>query len=274
MNSEHDNALPCFDSPPVVETVLSAQFERLAAFQIVHLGLFWQRVRNRFPRTQSHPELAAAFERQESTFQPPQIKFETVESLTPNRLWLLDESGSEMIQVQSDRFIKNWRKAAVSGTYPRYEHVIRPAFNSDFAEFKAFVAEENLGAVQVNQCEVTYVNHIVAGEGWERWDQVESVFSFWPTNGQDAFPGRTEDLACHLRFPVTGDDGAWLGRLHVDIHPAYRGTDGCPMYVMTLTARGRSGGDVEFFDVGRQWIVRAFASLTTPKMHEIWRRSQ
>jgi hypothetical protein len=34
---EHD--LPDFDNPPVVETVLSAQFERLTAFRTVHLGL-------------------------------------------------------------------------------------------------------------------------------------------------------------------------------------------------------------------------------------------
>lgn len=274
MNSEHNNALPCFDNPPVVETVLSAQFERLALFQIVHLGLFWQRVRDRFPRTQSHSELAATFERHESTFQPPQIKFEAVDSLAPNRVWLLDEAGSEMIQVQSDRFIKNWRKADVNGTYPRYEPVIRPAFDLDFESFRNFVAEEDLGTVLVNQCEVTYVNHIVAGDGWDRWDQVEEVFSFWPPFSQDAFPGRTEDLNCHLRFPITENDGRWIGRLHVDIHPAYRGSDGRPMYVLTLTARGISGDGVDFFDIGRQWIVRAFARLTTQKMHEIWRKSK
>ena len=31
----------------------------------------------------------------------------------------------------------------------------------------SFLAEEKLGVIKVNQCEVTYVNHIVSGEGWQ-----------------------------------------------------------------------------------------------------------
>ncbi|MGH7048593.1 MAG: hypothetical protein ACREE2_19635, partial [Stellaceae bacterium] len=53
---EHD--LADFDNRPVVETVLSAQFERLAAMRSVHFGLFWQRVKDEFPNTEEHPALS------------------------------------------------------------------------------------------------------------------------------------------------------------------------------------------------------------------------
>jgi hypothetical protein len=45
-------ALADFDNPPVVEMVLSSQFERLTAMQLVHFGLFWRKVQNRFPKTE------------------------------------------------------------------------------------------------------------------------------------------------------------------------------------------------------------------------------
>jgi len=52
-----------FEDPPVVETVLSLQFERLTAIQTVHLGLFWHRVKRRFPKTEERPALPQAIER-------------------------------------------------------------------------------------------------------------------------------------------------------------------------------------------------------------------
>jgi hypothetical protein len=53
---------PDFHNPPVVETVLSAQFETLEAMNAVHFGLSAQRVRGQFPQTQEHPALDPVIE--------------------------------------------------------------------------------------------------------------------------------------------------------------------------------------------------------------------
>jgi hypothetical protein len=50
-----------------------------------------------------------------------------------------------------------------------------------------------------------------------------------------------------------------------------------PMFVLTLTARGRPIGEgiegaLAMLDIGREWIVRGFASVTTRTMHDVWRR--
>jgi hypothetical protein len=42
--------------------------------------------------------------------------------------------------------------------------------------------------------------------------------------------------------------------------------------VMNLTARGQYDVDLDFFDIGRQWIVKSFEELTTETMHRIWRK--
>ena len=129
------------------------------------------------------------------------MQFETIETPALPRLWLLNEESTELIQVQNDRFIKNWRKVGEKDQYPHYEPVIKPAFQRDFAEFQSFLNEENLGAIKVNQCEVTYVNHIVSGEGWQTLGEIHRIFTFWnqPTA---PLPGNAEDFG--MRFCECG----------------------------------------------------------------------
>jgi uncharacterized protein (TIGR04255 family) len=260
-----------FDNPPVVETVLSLQFEELSKLGVAHLGLFWRRVKDRFPKTEARPALAPIIERSSESIARGRIQFEIPETLEVPRLLLLNGAGSEMIQVQRDRFIKNWRKAGPEDQYPHYEPVIKPAFERDFEEFQSFLAEEQLGAVKVNQCEVTYVNHIVSGEGWQKLGDVDQIFTFWSRQATPV-PGRPEDFVIHIRFPITDEQEQPIGRLHVDVQPALRASDNRPMYVMNLTARGQYGPGFEFFDIGRKWIVKSFEQLTTEHMHRIWRK--
>jgi uncharacterized protein (TIGR04255 family) len=268
---EHD--LPDFDNPPVVETVLSAQFERLTALRSVHLGLFWQRVRREFPNVEEHPALAPILEQAgEPVPQTVQLRFQPQEGLPSPRLWLLNQGGSELMQIQNDRFVKNWRKSEANAEYPHYTPVIKPAFERDFTEFQTFVADEKLGEIKVSQCEVTYVNHIISGDGWSKRDEIEKIFTFCKLPFAESYPGRPEGLAYLARFPILGPNNEWIGRLHVEVLPAISISDNKPMYALNLTARGMYGSGIEFFDIGRRWIVKSFENLTTEHMHQIWRK--
>lgn len=263
-------ACPNFENPPVIETVLSVQFEALQTFSTIHFGLFWDKVRNRFPETKDHPALPPTIEKQQDSALMARMRFEAVDSLTPQRLWFVDQQNTEMVQLQSDRFIKNWRRTD-GNEYPRYAATIKPAFERDYAEFKQFITEQGLGEIRINQCEVTYVNHIVAGDGWDDLGEVEKIFSIWKSSEKDQFPGRSEDYAWRSRYPIFDSKNEWVGRLHVDIQPALRVTDNKPMYVMTLTARGMCGSGIDFFDIGHEAIVKSFKNLTTPNMWKIWK---
>jgi uncharacterized protein (TIGR04255 family) len=268
----HDSELlPEFDDPPVVETVLSAQFEPLPTVQTAHLGLLWGEYQTTFPRLGEHPALEPVIEQfPERPAGRMGLRLQTFENPPIPRLSFANEQGNEMIQVQNDRFIKNWRKEGDEEQYPRYEKTIRPHFGRDFDVFLAFLQKNRLGTPRVNQCEVTYVNHIVTGKGWDQYGDIEKIFSFWrPPTGTP--PGPPEDLRLHSRFVIPGDAGRPIGRLHVDLQPAIRIMDNLPMYVLHLTARGQIGDGLAFFDVGREWIVRAFKKLTTEPMHTIWR---
>lgn len=262
--------LPNFENPPVIETVLSVQFEPLTAIRTAHLGLLWEKFRESFPKTEERPALDAVVERfGEIRRARLGLQLETYETPPVPRLWFMNAQGNEMIQVQTDRFIKNWRQEGEGEKYPHYEKV-KESFERDFAIFQEFLANNNLGAPHVNQCEVTYVNHIVSGEGWESFGDLEKIFTLWKSPGT-AIPGGTEDLRFHARFVIPDARGNPVGRLHVDVQPALRTSDNKPEYVFQLTARGQVGESLNFLDLGREWIVRSFKALTTPHMHEVWR---
>jgi uncharacterized protein (TIGR04255 family) len=266
--------LPDFDKPPIVETVLSVQFDPLPLLKTAHLGLLWDEYRSTFPRSEDRPPLEPIMEQfPESAPSRIGLKFQAIENFPVPRIWFTNAQGTEMIQVQNDRFIKNWRKEGEGDQYPHYDETIRPNFDRDYAIFRAFLDKNRLGTAHVNQCEVTYVNHILAGQGWERYADVEKIFTFW--RSPDLVPpGPVEDLRVHARFIIPGKDGQPIGRLHVDAQPAVRPSDNLPMYVLHLTARGQTGEGVDFFDIGREWIVTTFKRLTTSSMHKIWRMKE
>src|SRR5271155_5943414 len=103
--------LPDFENPPVVETVLSVQFEPLRGINTAYLGLLWKEFSAGFPRAEDQPLLPRSVE--EFPEGPPArlgLQLQAFEKPPPLRMWFVSERGNEMIQVQADRFIKNWRK--------------------------------------------------------------------------------------------------------------------------------------------------------------------
>lgn len=271
MNTVRPDDLPDFENPPVIETVLSAQFQPLAQMRVVHFGQFWNLIRDRYPATEERPALDPVVERFSEPARPRWGgRLSLLESPPLPRVWFVHSSQNELLQLQPDRFIKNWRKTGDGDAYPRYEN-IRARFDDDFRKFQEFAASEKLGVVEVNQCEVTYVNHIVAGEGWTNHGDIGKVLTVWK-HSAGTFPGGAEDVAFHARFPIHGHAGGPVGRLHVEVQAAFRDADAKPMFVVSLTARGMLGDATTFFDLGREWIVRSFAEMTTPEMHRVWRR--
>lgn len=269
--------LPDFERPPLAEVALSVQFEPLEQLRTPQIGLLWNEFRQRFPKTEEHAPLDSEFERfgiPRVTL--PQVRMQMLETLPVPRVWFLNDVGTELIQVQQDRFVHNWRKVGEGDAYPRYER-LRQTFQTELSAFQTLVAREECGALVPNQCEVTYVNHIVAGEGWTTHSQLSQVLTVFQTNYSDDRLGEPEDARLAMRYVLRDDDQKPIGRLHAAVQPVFRREDHQPMFVLTLTARFRPSGErIEdvlcYLDRGREVIVRAFASMTTPQMHQVWGR--
>jgi uncharacterized protein (TIGR04255 family) len=261
---------PSFKRPPVVETALGVQFMPLAKWSIPYYGLYWDKMRRQFPKTEIQPPLASA-----SEIAPGGVRVQVMDA-PEVRCWYLAENGSELVQVQDNRFVVNWRQTSDAHVYPRYIQAVRPLFEAQWKSFKAFLASENLSSPTVVNCEITYVNHIIKGEGWQTaadWDEVFSVCG--NIGGGDKFLPAPEARQFAFNYPMPDA----MGTLDVVAVRAIRQRDGKDVVQFSLSAKGHprdSNEDsiLDWFDRGHEWVVKGFTELTTPKMHELWGRSQ
>lgn len=272
-----DARRPDFADPPVVEVVLSVQFEPLSRLGVSQLGaLWWSTFRTEFPRTEDKGPLPTVFESFDAPKQQP-LSVEVISEPPPPRCWYVNGSGTELVQVQRDRFVFNWRGGSFGEPYPRYEEVLSK-FKKYFSQFEKYAEGNEIGAIVPNQCEVTYVNHILPSKGWNRLGQFEKIFSFWSGRYSDQFLNEPEDIQFRIRYRIPNDKGVPIGRLHVSAEPRIKREDGSKLVRLTLTARGapherdQSGVEV-FFNLAREQIVRGFASITAEQMHRTWGRN-
>ena len=256
MNKESD--YPIYENPPVAETVFSVQFEGLPA-QSVLLAQYWPRVKNAFPKIGVAQPLPTVFEPEFLTpnFQPLTISFEQ-----DNRVVL--DGGSYLLQVQSNRFLLNWRKNSTTQDYPGFE-INFPKFKNELERFRSFVAEEEIGDIaKFNQLELTYVN----------------IFDVPRDNGSASFSGIFKDHCPRLmenRYLDEPEIMNWnssykmsngAGRLHISSNAGFViANDGARLQMrVELTARGNSKDDGvsafdEWFGIAHSHVVKGFADV-------------
>jgi len=269
-----ERILSLFSEPPVVETVLGVQFVPLKGFGLQHFGLFWSKVREEYPKLVSQPSLPRVIESFEEKFVPkPEITVSLSEKLPGLRGWYLNEPETRLIQIQNDRFLYNWKKVKGNETYPQFD-TIQPEFKANWEKFCKFLTDEDIDHPELTQCEVTYVNHIDIGKGWNSFGEFDKVFAPWSGKFSGPFLPTPEKMTFNTTFVIPNKKG----RLHISAMPAIRRNDGKEIIKVELTARGRPTNSnlsavLEWFQVGHEWIVQGFTDLTTDHMHKIWRRT-
>jgi len=257
------DSLPSYGKPPVNEVVCGVRFAPSDKLHIPHIGLLWERFgRTGYPSVQHVSPLAT---------NTGQLLVDPATGAPTPRVWFINEADDELIQFQSDGYYFNWRQRGQA--YPRYEHVIE-SFERVASTIESFFAEHKLGTIDATQYELTYVNHIIKGEGWDSTDDIPNVFSSmnWvQTEGR--FLPRPESVSWQVVFPLPRDNG----RLIASLNQRARANDQKPVLVFELKVLGIGSTPEEdsvrsWFDNAHEWIVRGFTDLTTPAMHELWER--
>ncbi len=270
-------AFPDFENPPVIEVVLGVQFVPIMEIGTPQVGLIWERFRPRFPKTQDQAPLPPVFEVFDVRPRPSRpFRIDLTDKLPVPRCWFLNEAGSELVQVQRDRLIHNWRRVNQAGEYPRY-HRIKQTFEEDIRTVVSFLEENRIGSIEPNQWEVTYVNHVPVGELLDDLGSLEQVVTVWQSNYSGSFLPRPENVEFTARYIIRDEAGKPIGRLHVIAQPIYRITDDKLIVVLTLTGRGTPKEPtvesvLQALDIGHEWVVRGFANITTTNAHGAWRR--
>lgn len=267
MASRPDN-LPDYKQPPIREVVVGVQFSRLPITG-AHVGLFWSTLRDELSEAVEQPFLEPNLE----SFGPLRaapLKFEINFAVAPSRHWLASADKSELIQLQVDRFIYNWRKTDKQA-YPRFEK-IQARFFHFYDKWIKFLADMKQ-TPSLTQWEVAYINSIdLDGEDADPG----KILSFLGNQLDKAMTGPVEAGQIETQRVLVKNDAPWA-RFYISAKTGIR-IDQKPHLVLELTVRGPATATRGEFDLAecqldaRQIIVAAFNELTTPEMHKRWEK--
>ena len=273
MGLEKQNALPSFRKPPLVEVTCGITFEPFESYRSPHAGLLWHRLRDQFPGVEQATPLSPV-------------------QLDPNgmplpRFWFISEDDSRLVQLQNNRLHYNWRMRPDGGPYPRYESMIE-VFESIQDTFCDFVSEMQWKEPEVTGSELTYINHIPRGEGWDTRSDIYELFSgiSWRSNTESPLEGpevlinalleNPEGLMWNANFHLPESQGQFA----VKVVPAKRRIDGLPILTFELAVKGNGSdrsrqGLRDWFDQAHEWIVYGFVNFTSGSVQEtVWERER
>lgn len=266
-SSKRPDDLPDFNCPPLNEVTLGVQFAQPKGYQQIYAGEVWNLYRKDYPLVEEQAPLEPVFETFGLSAPSGQIKFVT--GASHDRFWFLRSEGDELIQFQNDRLLHNWRKVGDrSNPYPRFEYMIAK-YKNELEQLQTYMARLASDALAINQCEVSYINHIIVENDDElkasRWFR---FISFGDTE--------VDDFKAGFREIVRDDAGKPQGRL-IGEAVSGRNQSGQRVFVFTLTVRGapkepKIESALEFLSRGRELIVKRFAELTSEYAHAKWER--
>lgn len=260
------NSLPAYKKPPVIEVVCGIAFKKIEQFKAPHLGLFWQKIRADYPTCQHAPPLG---------FPPDPSELAADFELPLPRIWFINEKMNGLIQLQNNRFFYNWRKMRAEEPYPHYRSVIKE-FKTNLIIFQKFLEEEKLEPFKPADCELTYINHIFKGEGWETISDINGVLPdiSWRSKNTRFLP-EPLNIGWMASFALPEDKG----QLHVKLDQVAHSIDRRPILRLEVSAKGL-GSDKsqkaiwDWFEIAHKWIVCGFTDLTSLRIQQtFWERS-
>jgi uncharacterized protein (TIGR04255 family) len=261
--------LPDFRKPPLNEVVIGVQFATPRGYSQIYAGGVWNLFRENFPTVEEQPPLPPAFE----VFgrpQPVQFSLGISTGAVHDRFWFLAPRKEELIQFQADRLLHNWRKVGdQTNEYPRFEKMI-VSFEGEIKKLEEFFQSLVNQPLAINQCEISYINHIPYEEQGtcpaSRWLRFISFEENPP-----------EDFSFSFRR-VLFHDGKQIGRIHFEATTAFLHLSQ-RLIRYTITARGTPSrpdisAAIDFLQMGRGVVVKSFAETTTEFAHKAWERAQ
>lgn len=268
MDDEADlsTELAFYERSPVVEVAVGIEFLQLPGLGAVRLVGLHELWKGTFPKIQEQPALppTASVKNMQAGFQV-QLGFQISNSLPPLRVWMLNDAEDELLQVQNDRLLLNWRRALGSDRpYPRFAH-LKEVYEQVFDEFVSHVQRSDVGTFKPHTAVVTYVNRFALSPGESLKDALTPLNPDW-----ESLPGAVTEL--RQAFPlwnwIPGDSGG-----QVSTTAGIDATDPTFGYLELVTRVNLEQPGIDpmtALDIAHASGVHTFEAVTSEKMHERW----
>jgi uncharacterized protein (TIGR04255 family) len=260
--SHIQNELPYYKNPPVNEVVCGLRFKTPDNLKIPHIGILWSKFLNDYPVIQHAPPIASS---------KGEIIIDKQVNVPLPRVWFVNMKDDQLIQFQFDRFYFNWRKR--ERKYPRYQYVIKN-YLKILDVLRDFFINNDLGELKPLEYELTYLNHIPQGEGWETIEDLPNLFRDFIWNmSAERFLQNPQKITWGIEFQLPEQNGT----LFVNLKHGIKKSDKRPILILELSVKLIDDSILiekilEWYNLSHEYIVRGFSDLTTPEIQKIWGR--
>jgi uncharacterized protein (TIGR04255 family) len=270
---------PKFYSPPVVETVLSVQFDHLTAYSTAHAGWFWKEYLDKlgedssptWSRSVDAPRIEDQFERfgADDVWGPP-LAMKLLPPSETQRTQIIRSDGERMVQVQNSRFILNWKKQ--TGAYPKFGPLLEE-FRTMLRAFESFAAEAGFGTLRYNQWEIAYVDQLKKGDMWESasdWSKIFPGLLRVPTQVNHILLTGDEAMSADWRFSLADRSG----RMYIQFRQVRTPSSNEEVLNVTFVGRGPVTASTTWergFEIGHDALNETFLAIISPEAREHWK---
>ena len=247
-----------FENPPVNEVVVSTYFDPpLSDFRNEHVGLFWGLIKDEFPEVSQHIPVGFAPEVIDNEFPMP-------------RYWFISENGINIIQIQQNAFMFNWRRRDEG--YPRFHRNIKPTFDKYYGFFSEFVRTRiNDADPTIDRCELVYINTLEAFEFWTGPQNTTNVIPSFSILDLGISDAEAQGFNCNYIYTVQTDL-----QINIGIHAVTKAQQpGSPVLIFEIRAIGRLGrvskpATDEWFERAHGAIKRCFIGMTSSEIQNCY----
>jgi uncharacterized protein (TIGR04255 family) len=258
---------PSFRKPPAIERVLSVQFRELAGFDLVHYGMWFDRIRSDFPLSTRQERLLPIVEQfpQSAGQRHARIGIEVGVPLG-RCVFSSRPPSTRLLQLQPDRFAMNWRRQA-GDDYLRFPQTSE-RFEQSFQEFSHFCSEFALPEPIVELCEVTYVNRIACPDDTSAAEFSAQVFGEGILGGREEWLPAPSGFSVNRRFDFPDEKG----RLYAEAASAE--DQNGRFLLLKMIGRTVTRNDdrwQERMNLAHDWVVNGFKAITEESIrYDIW----
>jgi uncharacterized protein (TIGR04255 family) len=194
---------PRLENPPIEEVVCGFRFAPVDISPL-HLGLYWESRKAKFPKHQVKPVLLDGH-----SF--------SVEALPSVRVWLETDDGTIVLQIQKDRFYMNWKRS--SAVYPRFSSHggndgLKALALSEFTRFTKFVKGVLGLELAVHVVELTKVDLFRRGRDFSSQAELHEILP-----ASSVFAASAEGAGEHLQIVSTRQTGKAITRTLLVTNP-------------------------------------------------------
>ena len=250
-----------YQSPPIDEIVCGIRFDSIKKLRSGHIGILWQKLRPDFPDIEDHILVHPA----------PREDLENPDKLPLPRVWFIHKNENDLVQLQRNRFLHNWRKRLPEDEYPGYARVI-DNFEKYLSCLQAFLVEENLGSLVAQEYELTYIDLIPKGNGWENLRDLGRVFpNLLSLTRQSIFSTDIRNINWQTVLALPND----LGQLRVALRNGTRVSDNQQFLHVEFNAHSNQPYQPmrDWFDAAHDAVIELFSTLVSDEIQgKYWGR--